>query len=100
MIMINIEKSKELLRTDMSMEDIAQNVGYSSGSYFSKMFKETFGKNLTDFVQEKRIEKAIELLKQPYISIEEIVQKVGFCDKKQFYKTFKKITGVTPGELR
>lgn len=38
-----IEKSKELLRTDMSMEDIAQNVGYSSGSYFSKMFKNETG---------------------------------------------------------
>ena len=83
----------------LNLTDLAQMCFYNP-SYFSKMFKETFGKNLTDFIQEKRIEKAIELLKQPDISIGEIVQKVGFCDKKQFYKIFKKITGVTPGELR
>lgn len=83
----------------INLTDLARMCFYNP-SYFSKMFKETFGKNLTDFIQEKRIEKSIELLKQQDISIEEIVQKVGFCDKKQFYKIFKKITGVTPGELR
>ena len=82
----------------INLTDLAQMCFYNP-SYFSKIFKETFGKNLTDFIQEKRIEKAIELLKEP-LSIEEIVQRVGFCDKKQFYKVFKKITGVTPGELR
>ncbi len=83
----------------INLTDLAQMCFYNP-SYFSKIFKETFGKNLTDFVQEKRIEKAMELLKEPGLSIEEIVQKVGFCDKKQFYKVFKKITGVTPGEMR
>jgi len=83
----------------INLTDLAQMCFYNP-SYFSKMFKETFGKNLTDFIQEKRVEKAVELLKQPDIRIEDIVQKVGFCDKKQFYKIFKKITGVTPGELR
>jgi YesN/AraC family two-component response regulator len=83
----------------INLADLAQMCFYNP-SYFSKIFKETFGKNLTDFIQEKRIEKAIELLKHQEATIDEIVQKVGFCDKKQFYKIFKKITGVTPGEFR
>ena len=83
----------------INLTELAQMCFYNP-SYFSKIFKETFGKNLTDFIQEKRIEKAIELLKQPDMSIEEIVQKVGFCDKKQFYKVLKKFTGVTPCKLR
>ena len=82
----------------INLTDLAQMCFYNP-SYFSKIFKETFGKTLTDFVQEKRIEKSIELLKSD-MSIEEIVRTVGFCDKKQFYKIFRKITGVTPGELR
>lgn len=83
----------------INLTELAQMCFYNP-SYFSKVFKETFGKSLTDFVQEKRVEKAMELLKQKEVGIGEIVQRTGFCDKKQFYKIFKKITGVSPGEFR
>ena len=50
-----IEKSLELIaKTDMSIEEISQNVGFSTASYFSKIFKKQMGtsplkykKNLT-----------------------------------------------------
>lgn len=39
-----VEKSRELLRrTSLSMEEIAQQVGFSSGSYYSKTFKRQTG---------------------------------------------------------
>ena len=40
---IRIQKASELLNTDLSIEEIAQITGYSSGSYFSKMFKKEKG---------------------------------------------------------
>ncbi len=54
-----IEKAKILLHTDMSMEDIAQNVGYTSGSYFSKMFKSETG--ISPLKYRKSIDKYINL---------------------------------------
>lgn len=39
-----VERSKELLlKTHLSMEEIAQKVGFSSGSYYSKIFKKQMG---------------------------------------------------------
>jgi len=39
-----VEKSIEYLtKTDLSMEDISQKVGFASSSYYSKIFKKTFG---------------------------------------------------------
>ena len=39
-----VERSTELLRkTDLSMEDISQRVGFSSASYYSKIFKKHTG---------------------------------------------------------
>ena len=83
----------------INLTELAQQCFYNP-SYFSKIFRETFGKSLTDFIQEKRVTKAMELLKNSEISINEIVMKTGFCDKKQFYKIFKKVTGITPKEFR
>ncbi len=83
----------------INLTELAQMCFYNP-SYFSKVFRETFGKSLTDFVQEKRVEKAAEFLKNTEMSIEDIVKQTGFCDKKQLYKIFKKVTGVTPGEYR
>ena len=50
-----VEKSKELLRrTALSMEEIAQQVGFSSGSYFSKTFKKETGISPLQFRKEKK----------------------------------------------
>jgi AraC-like DNA-binding protein/mannose-6-phosphate isomerase-like protein (cupin superfamily) len=41
---IRFEKTKELLKTtDMTIEDISDCIGFSSSSYFSKIFKSHFG---------------------------------------------------------
>ena len=83
----------------ISLTELARMSFYNPG-HFSKIFKETFGKTLTEFVREKRIERAVELLKKDEMSVDDIVKHTGFCDKKQFYRIFKKATGITPGEFR
>lgn len=83
----------------ISLKELAQRSFYNP-AYFSTIFKECFGKTLTQFINELRINEAIRLLKETNMPIEEIASKVGYHDCKNFYITFKKITNQTPSTYR
>ena len=83
----------------ITLPELAQKCFYNP-SYFSKVFKDYCGKNLTEFIAEKRILEASRLLHETGLSIEEIAQQVGYQDRKQFYEVYKKIMGVPPGLSR
>lgn len=57
-------------------------------------------KNFFDLINEKRIEKAKELLnnKINMLTIEAISQEAGFNSRASFYRAFKKCTSLTPSE--
>ncbi|MBE6903891.1 MAG: helix-turn-helix domain-containing protein [Ruminococcaceae bacterium] len=84
---------------NLRLENIADRFGYST-SYFSKFFKKKMGISIVEYVNKKRLNKAIELILGTDISIEEICTELGFNDKKHFYNIFKRYTGSTPGSLR
>ena len=69
-------------------------------SYFSRLFKDYFGMNLLDYINQKRIEKSCILLKSTNYNIDDICFHVGYSDKTQFYKQFKHFTGTTPSHYR
>lgn len=73
---------------------------YLSPSYISKIFRETSGITLTDYIQNIRIEEACRLLKETDKKIVLITEEVGYNDLKYFQQIFKKITGTTPGRYR
>ncbi|UEQ77275.1 helix-turn-helix domain-containing protein [Chryseobacterium arthrosphaerae] len=60
-------------------------------------------KHFFDFVNEYRIEKAMEILKDPSqkeLTVLEILYQVGFNSKSSFNTSFKKYTGKTPTDFR
>ncbi|MBE0450274.1 MAG: PocR ligand-binding domain-containing protein [Clostridia bacterium] len=71
-----------------------------SESYFSRLFAKCFGKNVTDYINDIRIEKAKVLLSNPDMTVNYISRFCGFEDSSYFIKRFKKFTGVTPQEFR
>ena len=81
------------------LKELAEMCFYTP-TYFSKVFKECYGKSLTHFVNELRVAEAVKLLHATHRSTSDIGEEVGFSDKKQFYKIFKEYTGKTPGEYR
>lgn len=84
----------------ITLTELAKRSCYNP-AYFSRIFKKCFGINFTDFVQEKRIEKAKQLLIHSKKSISEVALEVGYQDRKQFYAAFSKYNnGQTPGEYR
>ena len=68
----------------------------SIGNYFSLKYHMTY----LEYVTKKRIEKAINLLKDDALSIDDISRLSGYSSALSFRRNFKDITGVTPSEYR
>ena len=73
--------------------------GISAG-YLSAVFKKEMGKTLTDYVKEKRMQKARKLLETTHLQIQTVAGHCGIMDVQYFSKMFKKETGMTPQEYR
>lgn len=67
--------------------------------YFSVMFKKCTGFNFTNYLENKRIEYAVSLLKTDK-KIKEIAELCGYNSELTFRNAFKRVTGRTPGEYR
>lgn len=87
------------IETNMSLAMLAE-IAHVHPAYLSTLFKKETGKNLTDFIVDCRIERAIELLKNPDYKIYEVAVAVGYSDAKYFSNVFKNALGVTPREWR
>ncbi|HHV99219.1 MAG TPA: response regulator [Clostridiaceae bacterium] len=84
---------------DITLESVAEKVGISP-QYLSKIFKDEFGTNFIDYIIEKRISYAKELLKHGNKNIKQISNMVGYEDANYFCRIFKKNTGLTPKQYR
>lgn len=84
---------------DITLEMVSEQVGFST-QYFSKFFKENHGINFVEYITDKRIRYAKELLKFRDKSIKEIGKQVGYEDVNYFSRIFKKNTGLTPKQYR
>ncbi|MBR5542932.1 MAG: helix-turn-helix domain-containing protein, partial [Oscillospiraceae bacterium] len=71
-----------------------------TGAYISSYFKEKMNVNLSDYVNNYRIKKALELSENPQNKNKDIAVMVGLPNINTFIRLFKKYTGHTPGEYR
>ncbi|MBQ9063286.1 MAG: PocR ligand-binding domain-containing protein [Eubacterium sp.] len=69
-------------------------------SYLSSLFRKVTGLTFKDYLNQIRIEHALELLKNTDYPIMEIAISCGFNDQSYFTKVFKKQTGMTPRQFR
>lgn len=83
----------------ISLKDIANQI-FLNPVYFSICFKRDTGLNFVDYINEYRIEKSKELLKNLQESIASIAETVGFQNARYFSKVFKKYVGISPAEYR
>ena len=71
-----------------------------SRSHFHARFKELTGKTLTTYLNELRIKKAAELIKNSLQPINEIGFQCGFNSHSRFCRTFRKYKGLSASEFR
>lgn len=88
------------LTSDIREPDLAE-MCHCSTSYFSKKFHRHFGVSFRDFVCDKRILLAKEIMQRDTDSkIAVIAYQCGYKDVSYFSRIFKKRTGVTPASYR
>lgn len=81
----------------LSMSEVAAHISLSY-SHFSNLFRRETDTTFPAYLLNTRIQKAIELLQDPYMKVSDICYMVGFKYPQQFSRDFKKITGVYPSE--
>ena len=83
---------------EMSIADVARSVALSE-DYVGKIFKKDTGTNFIQYLNDYRIEKAMELLKTTDMNVTEIHFRVGINHSSYFAKLFKQRFGVLPSEV-
>jgi AraC-like DNA-binding protein/mannose-6-phosphate isomerase-like protein (cupin superfamily) len=78
-----------------NVKSISGFLGYSY-SYLSHLFKDKMGITLQNYINRRKIEKAIELIKYGRLNITQIAMKLNFEAVQSFSKSFKRATGYSP----
>lgn len=97
-------KKIEILLNDVNFEKItvhslAASLHMSYG-HLARIYKKLTGITLVEKLNCVKLEKAVELLKNPNLTISEISNKVGFSSQYYFSKVFKDKYGICPREYR
>jgi AraC-like DNA-binding protein len=87
------------LEKKLSLEILSKKSNYTP-DYLSKLFKKEIGATPTEFICNRRLEKACVLLEETDLTIEEISYQTGFFDASYFVKVFKKKCAITPAQFR
>ncbi|WP_160058237.1 response regulator transcription factor [Alkalicoccus saliphilus] len=87
------------LSEPLRSEETARHVGLSP-SYFSTVFKQTMHISFSDYVKQRRMEKAEQLLRETNKPAYEIALLVGYEDQRYFSQIFRRHFHMTPSAYR
>ncbi len=90
---------QEHISEQIALNDVAAFLGISAG-YFSTLFTKSAGINFKEYVNQAKIERAKEILREGGHRIYETAYLLGFDNVCYFNKLFKKQTGCTPGQYQ
>ncbi|WP_246001262.1 AraC family transcriptional regulator [Companilactobacillus musae] len=83
----------------LTLDQVSSKV-YLSDYYFSKLFKRETGLSFSVYLNARKIQKAMILLRESDKSVKEISDELGFTRLSYFSQTFKKYTGIAPTKYR
>ncbi len=75
-------------------------VAHVSEAHFIRCFRAVFGETPHHYLQRRRVERSMFLLRETDRSVTEICFDVGFGSLGTFSRTFREIVGETPSEYR
>lgn len=90
---------EEHLTDGIRIQDIADHMQMTR-NHLTTRFKAETGLTLSEYITQKKIEEAKQLLKSSDRSLVEISNYLGFSSQSHFQNTFKRITQMTPRQYR
>lgn len=96
-----IKTVRRRLRADeeVSVEAVTKELGYTR-QYISGRFHRVTGRLLSQFLKEKRLEKAARLLKGGNIRVSQVARRCGFDSENYFRQQFRIRYGMSPRQFR
>ena len=71
-----------------------------SREHLSRLFREKTGITLQNYITDKRMRQAMELLQQTRLTGKEIADHCGYADYSSFYRAFRRYFNTTPEQVR
>ncbi|PKM93851.1 MAG: hypothetical protein CVU84_13135 [Firmicutes bacterium HGW-Firmicutes-1] len=90
---------KAHFREGIGLHEIAERLGVHK-VYLSRIFKEETGKNITQYLQELKIEEIKKLLETTNKSISDIAEELNYAHSQQLSVAFKRETNMSPKAYR
>ncbi|GAA0872138.1 hypothetical protein GCM10009117_12850 [Gangjinia marincola] len=96
-----IEEAAQIIQRDLAVVDnviiLSKRVGLNQNT-LQAGFKRLYKMTVNEYIQERRIEKAKELLENSLLNISEITYQIGINSRSYFSKIFKERFGINPKE--
>ncbi|WP_420602504.1 AraC family transcriptional regulator [Flagellimonas sp.] len=80
---------------NISVAKVSSQLGFTTNS-FCRFFKKMTNRTFIDFVNEFRVEKAIQFFNESNSTVADVMYKSGFNDASYFTRQFKRYQGTTP----
>jgi AraC family transcriptional regulator len=93
------EMLAENLDGDVSLADLAKECRLST-AHFSRAFRQSLGMSPHQWLIERRVVTAKELLRSGKISLSDVALTCGFADQSHFTRVFTRCAGISPGAYR
>ncbi len=88
------------LDTPIRIGDLAGIARLSEG-YFHRAFRRTTGMTPLEYINRRRVERAMRLLREdPHASVIDVALRVGYTSPNYFARTFRKCVGLNPAQYR
>ena len=88
------------LNRPLRLEKVARNVAFVSPGHLSRLFRQHYGESFQTYLQNMRLDKAAELLRETKLPITRIAQRVGYRDLSRFGQHFRRKFNTTPSNWR
>ena len=75
-------------------------IAHMSEAHFIRTFRATFGETPHRYLQRRRVERAMTLLRQTDRPVTDVAWDVGFASLGTFSRTFSNVVGMSPTEFR
>lgn len=90
---------EQRFREPLTTSDVAAAVGVTPG-YLTTVVRERTGRTVGDWITERRMAAARDLLTSTELSAEQVAQRVGYDDPRYFTRRFRRAHGLPPGSWR